>query len=118
MEIVIRQSDRTSYLPCNMGGGWSGDTKQRLFVSFDSSYSVTVLRSNLGFAWILDSHGKGIQPITQRWASGRDNHQQKMKTYTTLQSKSTLSWTVFLSCVHQKITYKLFTMFLPERAAR
>ncbi len=73
----------------------------------------------VGFAWIWIGIGQGYpKPNTQRGASGRDNHQQKMKIYTTLQSKLTLSWTVFLSCVHQKITYQLFTMFLPDSAAR
>ncbi len=52
MEMVIRQSDRIAGLPGHVGRGRSNDTKDRLFVSFDSL--VIVLRSNLvlDFAWI------------------------------------------------------------------
>jgi hypothetical protein len=48
----IRPFDRVSYLAGPVGQGQLSDTKERLFVSFDSS--VTVLRSNqvVGFAWI------------------------------------------------------------------
>jgi hypothetical protein len=52
MEMVIRQSDRISYLPGCMGRGWSSNNQEHLIVSFDSS--VTVLRSNqvVCLAWI------------------------------------------------------------------
>ncbi len=51
--MVIRESERITCLPGRVGGGWSSDTQERLFVSID--YSVTVLRSNLvvvDFSWI------------------------------------------------------------------
>ncbi len=35
------------------------------------------LEKGLALCLLCDSHGIGIQPITQRWANGRDNHQQK-----------------------------------------
>ncbi len=52
VEMVIRQSEHIAYLPGRVGGERSSDTKERLFVSFDSL--VTVLRSNQldDFAWI------------------------------------------------------------------
>ncbi len=40
MEMVIRQSDRITFLPGRVGGRWSSNTKVHLILAFDSSYML------------------------------------------------------------------------------